>query len=73
MEAIGIRDPFYLTPSTVLKVAEHLLFLHADGFSKDYEVNYHWVDVETSDIYPCGYREMMGTEWHGCLDDQPVL
>ena len=69
VEAIDLLDGCYCAPATVIKVAGHLLYLHFDNWRKDEERNYQWVDTEKSDIYPCGYREMMGIEWHGRLDD----
>ena len=56
-------------PATIVKVAGNLLFIHYDGWKKEIVNNYQWVDTEVSDIYPCGYREMLGLKWLSFVDE----
>jgi len=55
-----------------VKIADHLMLLHFDGWERDAFAEtgilneaYEWVDYESPNIFPCGWAEMTGHEFHG--------
>jgi hypothetical protein len=70
MEGIDIVQPSYLGPCTVIKVAEHMLYIHYDGWKRECPVEKAeaWVDAESPDIYPIGFGELVGHEFQGHVE-----
>ncbi|CAL8085015.1 unnamed protein product [Orchesella dallaii] len=59
LEAVDLCQPLYFGPATVANVADHLLYLHFDGWPCKTEF-YQWVSAFSPDIYPAGWAEMVG-------------
>ncbi|ODN06363.1 MBT domain-containing protein 1 [Orchesella cincta] len=59
LEAVDICQPLYLGPATVVNTADHLLYLHFDGWPNKDEY-YQWISAFSPDIYPAGWAEMVG-------------
>jgi len=60
MEAIDLRQPTFCSPATVIKVAEHLILLHFDGWDRNNPESLQWIDAESPEIYPAGWAGMVG-------------
>lgn len=65
---MDVYEPFYLGPATVLNVADHLLFIHFDGWSRKKEESFQWVSAWSGDIYPAGWAEMVGHRFMGHVE-----
>ncbi|CAG7719581.1 unnamed protein product [Allacma fusca] len=65
VEAFEMINSSFLGPTSVQKIAEHLLLLHFDSWPTDVNRNYQWVDAESTEIYPIGYAHMLGLKWQG--------
>ncbi|CAL8104107.1 unnamed protein product [Orchesella dallaii] len=59
LEAVDLCQPLYFGPATVANVADHLLYLHFDGWPCKADF-YQWVSAFSPDIYPAGWAEMVG-------------
>jgi hypothetical protein len=78
LEAIDLRQPTFCGPATVLKVAEHILLIHFDGWKRDYNKSLQLIDAQSTDIYPCGWTELVGHSFQSCpelpmLEDCPAV
>ncbi|CAG7838670.1 unnamed protein product [Allacma fusca] len=65
LEAMDITQASFCGPVTIIKVAEHMLFIHFNHWSRQVHSNSMWVDAECGDIYPIGYSELIGIEFQG--------
>lgn len=57
LEAVDLMQPNLICVATVKQVACKLIRIGFDGWGSEYD---QWVDVESPDIYPIGYSEMVG-------------
>ena len=65
IEAFDITQPSFCGPATILKVADHMLFIHFNNWNYNIEGNSLWTDAEVGEIYPIGYAELIGLEFQG--------
>lgn len=56
LEAVDLMEPSLVCVATVKQVAGRLLRIGFDGWGDEYD---QWVDCYSSDIYPCGYCELV--------------
>lgn len=57
LEAVDLREPALVCPSTVVDVRGPLLKIHFDGWDVTYD---QYVDMDSLDIFPVGYCEITG-------------
>ncbi|CAG7837217.1 unnamed protein product [Allacma fusca] len=66
LEAFELITPSFIGPTTIQKIAGHLLLLHFDGWNGN-PCNFQWVDAHSTEIYPIGYSQMLGLKWQSSI------
>lgn len=57
LEAVDLREPALVCPSTVVDIRGPLLKIHFDGWEVTYD---QYLDMHSLDLFPVGYCEITG-------------